>query len=63
MDITKDIKKHLNLSFIKGDYNKQLLHKLLLIKSLEICNLAEENESFGLSMNKYKILDLLNKLN
>lgn len=62
MNINKEVKEHLKLSFIHGKYSKVLLHKLLLIKSLEICNLAEEKDNFNLSMEKYKLEVKLEKL-
>lgn len=60
--ITKDIKNHLEVSCIHGKYNKTLLHKLILIKSLEICNLAELKGSYELSFYKYKIEEILKSI-
>lgn len=55
MDISKELKEHLKLSFLYGRHSKVLLHKLLLIKSLEICKLAEEKDNYNLSVEKYKL--------
>lgn len=63
MKIKKDIKNHLEESFIRGSYSKTLLHKLIVIKSLEICNLAESKGSFELSLNKYRLETLLENFN
>lgn len=60
--INKDVQKHLEMSYVEGKYNKTLLGKLLMIKSLEICNLAEQKGLYIFSLDKYKIEDSLNKL-